>query len=114
MTNQLKPQRKTFQEGRNFQLDRNSEVDAWAKNDHLGFEIPYIFQGVVHKYRPDYLVRLKNGDHLLIEVKGQETEKDRVKWDYLKEWLKAVNQHGGFGKWEWKAITDRNDLKDKI
>ena len=44
-----------------YELDHNSEVAAWAKNDQLGFEIVYIFAGVLHKFRPDYLVRLRNG-----------------------------------------------------
>ncbi|HEX2987097.1 MAG TPA: DEAD/DEAH box helicase family protein, partial [Chloroflexota bacterium] len=43
-----------------FRLERSPHVAAWAKNDHLGFDITYVFKGVVHKYRPDYLVRLDN------------------------------------------------------
>jgi type III restriction enzyme len=104
----------TWEASEAFHLDRNPEAAAWVKNDHLGFEIPYIYQGIVHKYRPDYIVKLTRGSHLIIEIKGQETEKERVKWDYMKEWLKAVNDHGGFGKWEWKVVTDRNDLKGRI
>ena len=45
-------------------------VAAWVKNDHLGFEIPYLYQGVVHKYRPDFLARLTNGDMLILETKA--------------------------------------------
>ena len=33
-----------------FVLDHADEVSAWAKNDHLGFEIIYIYRGVVRKY----------------------------------------------------------------
>ncbi len=44
-----------------FALDNSPSVQAWAKNVHLGFEILYLFKGVVKKYRPDYLVRLVNG-----------------------------------------------------
>ena len=39
------------------------DVDAWVKNDHLGFEIVYVFDGVVRKYRPDFLVRLADRHH---------------------------------------------------
>ncbi|MBI1902905.1 MAG: DEAD/DEAH box helicase family protein [Planctomycetia bacterium] len=39
-----------------FHLDRNKLVDAWVKNDHLGFEVLYVFGGVVRKYRPDFLM----------------------------------------------------------
>jgi type III restriction enzyme len=28
-----------------FELDRNAAVEAWAKNDHLGFEILYVSTG---------------------------------------------------------------------
>jgi type III restriction enzyme len=34
------------------------EVIAYARNDHLGFAIPYLWQNRQHEYRPDYLVRL--------------------------------------------------------
>ena len=52
----------TWEASEAFELDRNDHVEAWVKNDHLGFEILYTYQGVVHKYYPDYLIRLKNGD----------------------------------------------------
>jgi type III restriction enzyme len=85
-----------------FHLDHDPEVDAWVKNDHLNFEILYIFNGTIKKYRPDYIVRMKTGEMGIIETKGKETEQDRVKKRFLQEWIDAVNQHGGFGKW---AIT---------
>ena len=50
----------------------------------------------------DYIVRMKTGEMGIIETKGKETEQDRVKKRFLQEWIDAVNQHGGFGKW---AIT---------
>ena len=82
-----------------FELDRNSNVDAWVKNDHLGFEILYTSKGVVHKYRPDYLVRLANRKMLVLEVKGQDSLENKTKREFLAEWVRAVNAHGGFGEW---------------
>src|SRR3989304_765990 len=41
-----------------FELDRNPNIAGWVKNDHLGFEIAYVFEGIVHKYRPDFLIKL--------------------------------------------------------
>ena len=93
-----------------FELDRNPNVDAWVKNDHLGFEILYIFKGVVSKYRPDFIIRFKNGDYLVLEVKGQDTQQDRTKREFLDEWVRAVNQHGGFGKWQWAVSTHPSDV----
>jgi type III restriction enzyme len=93
-----------------FELDRNSNVAAWVKNDHLGFEILYLFKGVVLKYRPDYLVRLTNGRMLVLEVKGQESQQDRTKREFLAEWVKAVNAHGGFGAWACDVSSSPADL----
>ena len=42
------------------ELDRNPAVIAWVKNDHLGFEIPYIHGGALRNYTPDFIVKLKN------------------------------------------------------
>lgn len=88
-----------------FALDHHARVAAWAKNDHLGFEIPYIFDGVVHKYRPDFLVRLTNGNMLILETKGIETDQDRAKQNTLDEWTRAINSNGNFGHWHWAVAS---------
>ncbi len=96
------------------ELDHNAGVAAWAKNDHLGFEVNYIFTGVFHKFRPDYLIRLVNGTMLIVETKGQETEKDRTKRRYLEEWTNAVNTHSGFGNWKSDVCLNPSDLPTVI
>jgi type III restriction enzyme len=97
-----------------FVLDHSDAVAAWVKNDHLGFEILYIYRGVVRKYRPDFLVRLANGDMLVLETKGQDTEQDRVKRRYLDEWTQAVNAHGGFGRWRWAVAHHPGEIRDVL
>jgi len=93
-----------------FELDRNSNVAAWVKNDHLGFEILYVFKGVVLKYRPDYLIRLTSGKILVVEVKGLDSQQDKTKRQFLSEWAKAVNAHGGFGDWSCDVSRNPKDL----
>jgi len=95
-----------------FELDRDPEVVAWAKNDHLGFEILYTYQGRVKKYIPDFLVRFANGTMLVLEIKGQDTQQNRTKRGFLDEWTKAVNDHGGFGHWTWAVSFDPADIAD--
>ncbi len=97
-----------------YELDHNSSVAAWAKNDHLGFDITYIFAGVFHKFRPDLLLRLTNGTNLIVEVKGENTPKDERKREYLDEWVRAVNEHGGFGKWNAAVCLHPSDLPTLI
>lgn len=95
-------------------MDKHKMVDAFAKNDHLGFEIGYMFQGRAHKYRPDYLIRLNTGVHLILEIKGRDDEQQRAKRDALEEWTRAVNQDGRFGLWTHDVSFDPGDIIDKI
>lgn len=95
-------------------LNTSDEVAAWVKNDHLGFDIHYIYRGVVRKYRPDFLVRLKNGVMLVLETKGQDTEQDQAKRRYLEEWTRAVTEHGGFGHWRWAVVRRPGEIRDVL
>jgi type III restriction enzyme len=102
----------TWEASEAFELDRNDGVAAWAKNDHLGFEVLYVFDGVVRKFRPDFLIRLTNGKLLVLEIKGEDTQQSRTKRRFLDEWVQAVNQQGGFGRWAWDVSFNPADLPD--
>lgn len=93
-----------------YELERNPAVAAWVKNDHLGFEVLYLHRGVVRKYRPDFLIRLTTGEHLVLETKGQDTDQDKAKRLFLAEWVAAVNAHGGFGRWRWDVSHNPGDV----
>lgn len=102
----------TWEASEAFELERNELVDSWVKNDHLGFEILYVYKGVVRKYRPDFLIRLSSGKMLVLEVKGQDNQQNKAKREALDLWVKAVNAHGGFGEWCWDVSYRISDLKD--
>ena len=85
-------------------------MDAWVKNDHLGFEILYIWQGIVKKYRPDFLIRLTNGNNLVFDVKGQDSQENQSKRQFLQEWVGAVNEHGGFGIWRSDVVLQPKEI----
>ena len=95
-------------------MDHNPEVSAWVKNDHLGFEVLYVYRGVVRKYRPDFIVRLRSGVYLVLETKGQDSEQNRTKRRFLNEWVNAVNEHGGFGRWSWDVSRNPGDIEDLL
>ena len=104
----------TWEASESFELDHNPDIDTWVKNDRLGFEVLYIYRGVVRKYRPDYIIRLKTGRCLVLEVKGQDNEQNQTKRRFLDEWIQAVNAHGGFGSWCWDVSKDPGDIKDVL
>ena len=100
--------------GIEFERDRIPGLVSWAKNDHLGFEIYYFWQGQTHTYYTDFLIRFDNESHLILEVKGKETEQDRAKYAATKEWVRAVNLNGNFGTWEFKVLKDPKDLFELV
>ncbi len=92
-------------------INDSHSVSSFVKNDHLNFVVYYNYQGVVRRYFPDFIVKLNNGENLILETKGQDSDQNKTKRAYLDEWCRAVNQHGGFGKWSWSVSFDPNDLE---
>lgn len=89
---------------------------AYAKNNHLGYEIPYLYGKQSHKYVPDFLIKLDNGKILVLETKGKMTDKDRVKREALARWIALVNDVGNLGKWCSDIsfnVKDVNGIIDK-
>ncbi|MCZ7608069.1 MAG: DEAD/DEAH box helicase family protein [Planctomycetota bacterium] len=104
----------TWEASEVFHIERSEHVAAWVKNDHLGFELQYVFEGVRYRYRPDFLIRIKNGVMLILEVKGQDTPKDRAKRAALEEWVRAVNTHGGLGHWRSAVSYTAGDVLEHL
>jgi type III restriction enzyme len=98
-----------------YQLEQMPEVIAYARNDHLDFTIPYEWQGVRHEYRPDYLVRLHNKGGatvtVILEIKGFESEQDRQKEAAARRWVRAINHHREFGRWQFLVCREPPTLK---
>jgi type III restriction enzyme len=89
----------TWEATESYVLEKNLDVAAWVKNDHLGFEVVYVFDGVVKKYYPDFLVKLSDGKMLVLETKGQKTRQSEEKRKALSEWVTAVNGLSEYGDW---------------
>jgi len=79
------------------------KVDQWRATGYPHADYPAIAESVV---------RLVVGDSLILETKGLDTEQDHVKWKYLAEWVEAVNQQGGFGRWRWDVAKQPGDVLD--
>lgn len=100
--------------GLEFERNRIPNLISWAKNDHLGFEIYYLWQGQSHTYYPDHIIRFKDNRHIILEVKGRTKEQDKAKWQAAKEWVDAVNANGNFGTWDFKVLDDPKNLFDIV
>ena len=100
--------------GLEFERNRIPGLTSWVKNDHLGFEIFYLWQGQIKTYYPDYIIKFESNRHLILEIKGQTTEQDKAKWQAAKEWVNAVNANGSFGTWEFKVLDDPKNLFEVV
>lgn len=94
-----------------YDFEKNSNILAYVKNDHLDFEIPYEYEGGDHHYYPDFIIKLATAEGLVInvilEVKGFESEKDRAKPAAAERWVAAVNYNGNYGIWRYVVCKGR-------
>jgi type III restriction enzyme len=93
-------------------LEKSKDVLAYAKNDRLGFQIYYMWQGARRRFIPDFLIRLSNDKTLVLEIKGVDSEQNRAKRAALDEWVRAVNQKGGFGIWCCDVAFEPAQIQD--
>jgi type III restriction enzyme len=100
-----------------YALEEMPEVISYVKNQNLGFNMPYTINGEERNYYPDFIVRIKDTQHLnlIIEVTGEHKKDKAAKVSTTRTlWIPAVNNHGGFGHWEFLEITDPWNAKNEI
>ena len=96
-------------------VGQKPNVTAFAKNEQIGFGIPYTHNGETHEYRPDFLVRLA-GDgnrHLILETKGYD-ELEEIKYAAAVRWVKAVNADGTYGHWDYEMVKEAHLVDEAI
>ncbi len=87
---------------------------SYVKNDHLGFQIHYIWNGSRRRFVPDFLIRLTNGKTLVLDVKGVDDDQSRAKRAALSAWVEGGNQKGGFGLWTHAVAFAPSQILDLV
>ncbi len=102
-------------------LEEMKEVVRYVKNERLYFTIPYTINGEEHKYTPDFIAVIDDGQgsenllNVIIEVSGEPKKDKAAKVSTAKTlWVPSVNNHGGFGRWQFVEIQDPWDAKNLI
>jgi type III restriction enzyme len=94
-----------------FYLEQKTElVDFYVRNVRPFVLIPYEYDGVPRTYEPDYLVRLRSGLNLILEVKGEEDDQDKAKYQGAQRWATAVNNWGRLGRWAFLVCRKMHKL----
>jgi type III restriction enzyme len=95
-------------------------VEAFAPNDRsIGFWVPYTYNDTSALYEPDFIVRLRGGRLVMLEIKGRGGEihdEDRVlaKNVAAKKWVAAVNSAGQYGQWVFEICKEVSKLRSVL
>lgn len=82
-------------------------VEFFSPNDRRILTIPYDYLDIGHTYVPDFLVRLRGGCTVMLEIKGHGGElhhEDAVpaKNAAARKWVAALNNYKRFGLWAFE------------
>lgn len=111
-------------------VEAHPRVRAYVKNHNLGFEVPYRYGSESRIYRPDFIVRVDDGQgrpnaagardgesgrghgdddllNLIVEIKGYRREDAKEKKSTMDTyWVPGVNNLGTYGRWAFAEFTD--------
>jgi type III restriction enzyme len=105
--------------------ESHPKVFAYVKNHNLGLEVPYLLGSESHKYRPDFIVLIDDGQgpdnllRLVVEIKGfrrEDAKEKKLTMDTY--WVPGVNHLGTYGRWAFAEFTEvyqiESDFKGKV
>ena len=92
-------------------VESHPRVQAYVKNQGLGFNVPYRYGSSMRKYVPDFIVQIDDGQddwlNLVVEVKGYRGEDAKEKKATMDTyWVPGVNQLGAHGRWAFVELDD--------
>lgn len=98
-------------------LEDMDAVECFTPNDrNVGLAVPYEYQGQPRQYEPDFIVRLRGGKLVMLEIKGGKGEvhapdEVQAKSAAAKKWVAAVNNTGRYGNWEYEICRELDQLR---
>ncbi len=101
-------------------LEDMDSVESFTPNDrNIGMVVPYEYMEVSHRYEPDFIVKMRGGKLVMLEIKGKAGElhePDRVnaKEAAACKWVTAVNNAGRDGKWIYAICRDLKKLRSTL
>ena len=96
------------------QLAQDGPVECYARNYRLEFTIPYELYGEPRAYEPDFIVRLRDGLSVVLEIKGAPDPDADAKHQAAGRWIHAVNNWGRLGEWDFLVCRDPQRLGQEI
>ena len=106
---------KQWEQSAAYVIDTHPGVEAFVKNAGLGFAVPYLHNGQMHDYVPDFIIRLKDVPEtfLILETKGYD-EQAEIKAQAAQRWVNAVNADGRYGRWAYAVARRPEEVRKRI
>lgn len=106
---------KKWEQSAAYILDTHPSVSAFVKNAGLGFAVPYVHNGQMHDYVPDFIVRMNTDPaiNLILETKGYDPLEE-VKRAAAERWAAAVNADGAYGVWRFAMVKKISVIRDVL
>lgn len=113
--NYVVPDTKRWEQSAAYNIDKHNAVYSFVKNAGLGFAVPYLYNGQMHDYMPDFIIRLKSDSsrHVILETKGYDPLED-VKRAAAERWVAAVNAEGSYGRWAYRIAKKTTEVSGII
>lgn len=98
-------------------LDTIPVVECFTPNSRgFGLRVPYEDAGVERAYEPDFIVRVRGGASVVVEIKGLKGEIHdpnlvTAKNEAAKKWVAAVNNAKRYGRWGFEICRDLSELE---
>lgn len=110
--NYVVPDTQKWEQAAAYYIDSHAAVDAFVKNSGLG---PYLHNGQMQDYIPDFIIRLKTEPpvHLILETQGYDPLEE-VKKAAAERWVDAVNADGTYGRWAYTLVKETTDVSGTI
>jgi type III restriction enzyme len=103
--------------------ESHPQVISYIKNHSLGLEVPYRYGSETRKYRPDFIVKINDGQDdplsMIVEIKGYRREDAKEKKLTMDTyWIPGVNNLKSYGRWVFVEFADvfemAHDFKQKV
>lgn len=102
-------------------VEQHPLVRAYAKNQGMGFDVPYRVHSEMKRYIPDFIVRIDDGHgendllNLVAEVKGYRREDAKDKKDAMETyWIPGVNTLGTYGRWAFAEFREVFEIREEL
>jgi Peptidase S24-like len=101
-------------------LEELDYVECFAPNSRkIGMTIPYRYNDAPLRYEPDFVVRLRGGKMLVLEIKGiggliHDPNQISAKNAGAKKWVEALNNAKLYGQWAFVYCDDISRLVSLI